>query len=127
MGENKVKTRTHATNSTQLNGQTAECVWYPGGGKVKRPEVCITDPSKIEILGMESVAMMCFCFLCDARLGETPTSARARCGEHSCSCPFNPTAYRLYGRTARYGCTRRVPPQLTHAANVNLLRLGRVG
>ena len=54
--ENKVKTRTHATNSTQLNGQTADCVWYPGGGSVKRPEVCITDPSKIEILGMERVA-----------------------------------------------------------------------
>ena len=52
---NKVKTRTHATNSTQLNGQTADCVWYPGGGKVKRPEVCITDASKIEILGMEKV------------------------------------------------------------------------
>merc|ERR1711998_43337 len=52
--ENKVKTRTHATNSTQLNGQTADAVWYPGGGKVKRPEVCITDPSKIEILGVES-------------------------------------------------------------------------
>ena len=53
--ENKVKTRTHATNSTQLNGQKADCVWYPGGGKVGRPEVCITDPSKIEILGMEMV------------------------------------------------------------------------
>ena len=54
--ENKVKTRHHATNATQLNGQTAECVWYPGGGSVKRPEVCITDPSKIEIIGMEKVA-----------------------------------------------------------------------
>jgi len=54
--ENKVKTRTHATNSTQLNGKTADCVWYPGGGSVKRPEVCITDASKIEILGVESVA-----------------------------------------------------------------------
>ena len=53
--ENKVKTRTHATTTTQRNGQTADCVWYPGGGKVKRPEVCITDPSKIEILGMEKV------------------------------------------------------------------------
>ena len=53
--ENKVKTRTHATNSTQLNGQTADCVWYPGGGSVKRPEVCITDASKIEILGVERV------------------------------------------------------------------------
>lgn len=53
--ETKVKTRTHATNSTQLNGQTAEAVWYPGGGSVKRPEVCITDPSKIEILGVERV------------------------------------------------------------------------
>ena len=52
--ENKVKTRTHATNSTQLNGQTADCVWYPGGGSVKRPEVCITDPSKIEILSSKS-------------------------------------------------------------------------
>lgn len=54
--ENKVKTRTHATNATQLNGRTADCVWYPGGGSVKRPEVCITDASKIEILGMERVA-----------------------------------------------------------------------
>merc|ERR1719231_1402370 len=54
--ENKVKTRTHATNATQLNGQTADCVWYPGGGSVKRPEVCITDVSKIEILGVERVA-----------------------------------------------------------------------
>lgn len=54
--ENKVKTRTHATNATQLNGQTADCVWYPGGGSVKRPEVCITDASKIEILGVERVA-----------------------------------------------------------------------
>lgn len=54
--ENKVKTRTHATNSTQLNGQTADCVWYPGGGSVKRPEVCITDASKIEILGMQRVS-----------------------------------------------------------------------
>ena len=54
-GENKVKTRQHATNSTQLNGQTADCVWYPGGGSVKRPEVCVTDSSKIEILGMERV------------------------------------------------------------------------
>jgi len=53
--ENKVKTRTHATNATQLNGRTADCVWYPGGGSVKRPEVCITDPSKIEILSVESV------------------------------------------------------------------------
>merc|ERR1711977_511223 len=53
--ENKVKTRTHATNATQLNGQKAECVWYPGGGSVKRPEVCITDASKIEILGVETV------------------------------------------------------------------------
>lgn len=53
--ENKVKTRKHATNATQLNGQTADCVWYPGGGTVKRPEVCITDASKIEILGMERV------------------------------------------------------------------------
>merc|ERR1711907_726301 len=53
--ENKVKTRTHATNSTQLNGQKAEAVWYPGGGSVKRPEVCITDTSKIEILGIEKV------------------------------------------------------------------------
>ena len=53
--ENKVKTRQHATNSTQLNGQTADCVWYPGGGSVKRPEVCVTDSSKIEILGMERV------------------------------------------------------------------------
>ena len=54
--ENRVKTRTHATNATQLNGQTADCVWYPGGGSVKRPEVCITDASKIEILGVQSVA-----------------------------------------------------------------------
>merc|ERR1711907_257043 len=52
---NKVKTRTHATNEIQLNGRTADCVWYPGGGNVKRPEVCITDPSKIEILGCEHV------------------------------------------------------------------------
>ena len=54
--EKKVKTRTHATNAVQLNGQTADCVWYPGGGSVGRPEVCITDSSKIEILGMERVA-----------------------------------------------------------------------
>merc|ERR1711998_502302 len=54
--ENRVKTRTHATDATQLNGQTADCVWYPGGGSVKRPEVCITDPTKIEILGVQSVS-----------------------------------------------------------------------
>ena len=54
--ESRVKTRTYATNATQRNGQTADCVWYPGGGSVKRPEVCITDASKIEILGVESVS-----------------------------------------------------------------------
>ena len=55
VNENKVKTRTHATNSTQLDGKKAECVWYPGGGSVKRPELTITDPGRIEILGMERV------------------------------------------------------------------------
>ena len=53
--EHKVKTVHGETDATQTNGQKAEAVWYPGGGSVKRPEVCITDPSKIEILSVESV------------------------------------------------------------------------
>ena len=51
----KVKTVNEKSDATQKNGQRAEAVWYPGGGSVKRPEVCITDTSKIEILGIEKV------------------------------------------------------------------------
>ena len=51
----KVKTVHDKANATQKDGNRAQAVWYPGGGSVKRPEVCITDTSKIEILSVEKV------------------------------------------------------------------------
>ena len=52
----KVKTVSEASDAIQKNGQTAEAVWYPGGGSVKRPEVCLTNAAKIEVLSVEKVA-----------------------------------------------------------------------
>lgn len=43
----------HGQSDARLeNGQQAVVVWYPGGGSVKRPEMCVTDLSKVEPLGI---------------------------------------------------------------------------
>lgn len=35
---------------------SAPAVWYPGGGSVRRPEVVVRNPAKIEVLSVERVA-----------------------------------------------------------------------